>query len=107
MKKVTNKEVKVYVRNLVSLVSKHYNDELLSCGFYIDKCELKMFCDFKVNGVSSSSLFNCNVVYIVYFTDAIKDYFSSQFSKYTLNDLDDIFHYRINNMIDKFNENLF
>ncbi|HGM1465316.1 TPA: hypothetical protein ACKOOP_004145 [Clostridioides difficile] len=106
MKKVTKKEVKVYVRNLVSLVSKH-DDELLSCGFYIDNCELKMFCDFKSNGVSSSSLFYFNVVYIVYFTDAIKDYFSSQFSKYTLNDLDDIFHYRINNMIDKFNENLF
>ncbi|HFZ6229819.1 TPA: hypothetical protein ACILPC_003686 [Clostridioides difficile] len=107
MKKVTKKEVKVYVRNLVSLVSKHYNDELISCGFYIDNFELKMFCDFKIDGVSSSSLFHCNIAYIVYFTNAINDYFSSQFSKYTLNDLDDIFHYRINNMIDKFNENLF
>ncbi|MBG0176882.1 hypothetical protein I4O87_17610, partial [Clostridioides difficile] len=47
MKKVTKKEVKIYVRNLVNLVKKHYDCELISCGFCINNCELDMFFSFR------------------------------------------------------------
>lgn len=108
MKKVNKKEVKIYVRNLVNLVKKHYDCELISCGFCINNCELDMFFSFRnLDGSLFCTSFCDNVVYSVNFTNAINDYFSSQFSKYTLNDLDDIFHYRINSMIDNFNENSF
>ncbi|HBG7256822.1 hypothetical protein [Clostridioides difficile] len=99
MKKITKKEIKKYVREVIN---NNFNWKVDKCGFYIKNDLIEFFISYKGQGVDEN-VYNNTYEEITYIDDIIECY---KRKEYNLKDVDTIIYENVNNMIDDYNEQI-
>lgn len=99
MKKITKKEIKKYVREVIN---NNLNWKVDRCGFYIKNNLIEFFISYKGQGVDEN-IYNNTYEEIAYIEEVIEEY---KRREYNLKDIDTIVYENVNDMINRYNKKI-